>query len=95
MNTMKTITTEGNNLYSVVSEPGDATRYDYFVYHDYDDFCFMPRGSTFRFPQRLNCWETKDLSGDEIFEIAKRENCNVFTLKECMRTIVSLSEVER
>lgn len=79
-------------LYLVISEPGDATLYDYLVFRDGpDDFCFMPRRSTFRFPQRINWWEIErggEKWDEEIIEIiAKREHCNPYTVMECVRTM--------
>ena len=81
------------NIYHVVSEPGDATRYDYFVYRDGpDEFCFMPCRSTFRFPQRLNYYDFKDTGIDvnKDYSIGIEYNCNLYTLKECIRTMEEL-----
>ena len=99
----KTISTEGYNIFSVVSEPGDAARYDYFVYKDNDDFSFMPKGSPFRFPQRLNFHLTghladkkietcSDETSKEILELSIEHSCNPHTLLECIRTAVELWE---
>lgn len=83
---MKIITRTGD-VFIVRSEPGDATRYDYFVFRDGDDdFCFMPRKSAFRFPQRINYWEIAE-TDEKVDAIAKRENCNRYTVLECVRTI--------
>ena len=75
------------NLYCIVSEPGDATKYDYIVYKDYDYFCFMPRKSTFRFPQRLSWWDVEDIDDNELIKLAEKECCNPHTLTECIRTM--------
>ena len=80
------------NIYHVVSEPGDATRYDYFVYRDGpDEFCFMPCKSIFVFPQRLS-WYEIHLKEEELIRLAKFHACNVWTLKECIRTMEELHE---
>lgn len=78
------------SVFHIISEPGDATRYDYFVFRDGDDFCFMPRKSTFRFPQRINYWDIVEETKEIIQDISKRENCNPFTVSECIRTAKSL-----
>lgn len=87
---MKEIIIYGKKLFKVISEPGDATRYSYFVFCDYDDYCFMPCQNTFRYPQQLNYYAVKDLNEEEEIEIATKGYCNVFTLRECIRTIKEL-----
>ena len=75
----------------VVSEPGDATRYDYLVYRDGDEYSFAPVRSSFKFPAKLNYWHIKDLGGtpgDDLAELAKEHDCNPHTLKECIRYIL-------
>ena len=82
------------NLYHIISEPGDCTRYDYFVYRDgTDNFCFMPCKSTFRFPQRLNYYDAQDFKKDiDNSYKAVELGCNIWTLKECIRTMEELHE---
>ena len=89
------------NTFVIVSEPGDRTRYEYMVYRDGpDEFCFMPMKSTIRFPQRLNYYSVDNLPKNAtelneedtpgriaITELAKEEDCNVYTLMECIRTV--------
>lgn len=83
---MKSITEVKGGVYHIVSEPGDATRYDYFVARDGpDEFVFMPYRSTFRFPQRINYYERENLA-----PIAEQANCNIHTVAECVRTIEEL-----
>ena len=82
---MKQITKK--EVYHIVSEPGDATRYDYYMAQDYTDFSFMPANSTIQYPQRLSYWEVQDLTEEEIVEMANKHNCNPWTLKECVRSI--------
>ena len=84
---MKKITEVGTNMFHILSEPGDMTRYDYFCFVNYDEFCFMPCGSTFRFPQRLNRFDVKNLEDEELQKMAEEQFCNPCTLKECIRTI--------
>lgn len=90
------------NTFAIVREPGDGTRYEYMVHRDGpDEFCFMPMKSTFRFPQRLNYFDVKDIELDtskpiteveELFVLAHKENCNPYTLRECIRTVKILHE---
>jgi len=72
----------------IISEPGDGTRYDYIFLKVGDDFIFAPVYNTFRYPQRLNYWDVKDMDEEEILKLAKKENCNPWTLKECIRTTI-------
>lgn len=76
----------------IISEPGDATRYDYGVYQTGpDDFSFMPIGSTFVFPQRLNFYDVVDIvSVDQCSDKAKALGCNPYTLFECIRRVKEL-----
>jgi len=79
-------------VHHIVSEPGDATLYDYFVYEDYDEFSFMPCKSTFKFPQRLNYWDIKDINSiqDLIGDSDPDMDVNPHTIMECIRTIKEL-----
>jgi len=83
-----------NGLYHVTSEPGDCTLYDYIVYKDFDEFCFMPCGSSFKFPQRLHYYTHKDFTvlNEETVEMSEYLNCNPHTLMECVRTMIQLHE---
>jgi hypothetical protein len=82
------------NLYEIISEPGDCTRYNYFVWQFGDDFRFMSKTNTFNYPRNLNYWDIKDLTKEEIHELAKKENCNYHTLQECLRAIKELIKYE-
>ena len=90
---MKTITPIlSGEMYKVISEPGDATRYDYAVYQNKDDFCFMFLGNIFAYPQRLNYFKIKHFKEitNELVNLAKYHNCNPHTLLECIRTVKEL-----
>ena len=93
---MKDIKYIGQGLYHITSEPGDTTRYDYIVLKMEDEYCFMPRKSTFKFPQRLNYWNVRmgldNTRGQELMELANLNNCNIHTLMECVRTVIELQE---
>ena len=51
------------------------------------DFRFMPCRNTFRYPQSLNWWDAVSAGKDGIFSIAERENCNPYTVLECIRAM--------
>lgn len=70
----------------IVSEPGDLTRYDYIAIKYHEQFMFVPLRSPFRFPQSLST-HTKIKDVDKLKQISKEENCNPYTLKECLRTM--------
>ena len=72
-------------IFTITAEPGDMTRYEYIAYREGpDEFTFAPTHSTFRFPQRLNSWDCKDLNEDQLIAMAQKERCNPHTLKECV-----------
>lgn len=93
----------------VDSQPGDATKYSYFVYREgYDRFHFMPKNNTFKYPQRLSYFECKDMDtslrheqkeGHEedslLIELSEKHDCNPWTLKECIRTMKEIMEKEK
>ena len=90
---MKELTKISDTITHVVSEPGDGTRYNYYVYQDDDEFCFMPCLSTFRFPQRLVIWRgMPDFTSKELEKIARDEQCNFHTVRECVDTAKLLQE---
>lgn len=69
----------------IVSEPGDGTRYDYLCFRQHDVFYFFTYYNSFSYPQHIHKSETDEM------EIAKRWDCNPWTVKECLRTIKELS----
>jgi len=70
----------------VVSEPGDATRYDYHVYNEYDNYYFIGTGNTFNYPGMINKY-------DSIEEVIRdNPGVNEYTINECMRTIKELNK---
>lgn len=95
---------EVESCYHIISEPGDATRYDYYLHRDGpDEFTLAPGRSTFNFPARINYYtaltiielkEEKEVQGDGIRERAQQFNCNPFTLLEVCRTIKEIKENE-
>ena len=102
----RTIINIGNGVSMVSSEPGDMTRYDFFIYNDGNGlYNFMPRKSTFRFPQSISYWDVKDLfkggeSRTEIMEIfnnfinsnTEYKDINPWTLLECINTLNEIEE---
>jgi len=80
----------GINIYRVWSEPGDATRYEYFVIENGDDYFFTPIKMSFFYPQHLAFWDVKGWDGS--VEQAKQfsQGSNAYTVAECIRTIFEL-----
>ena len=79
----------------IISEPGDGTRYDYYMHQRGEDFMFMPNKSTLKFPQKISYWEIKDIETiDDIewYPISGKYDeyktgISPWTLLECIRTI--------
>ncbi len=73
----------------VISEPGDCTKYDYVYYRNDDDYFFMPIKYSFKYPQLINYWNIKNVTGinEIVANIAINYKCNPNTVMECIRTI--------
>lgn len=83
----------------VISEPGDATRYNYAYHKDDYVFYFMPIDNHFNYPQQIDYYEVKNVDTsnrnirrirDEdtiVITISERFNCNPCTVLECIRTM--------
>ncbi len=84
------------NSVHVISEPGDMTRYDYYIIVDGDDYIFFTVENTFNYPRKINYYEINDIdvsnkANDEKIALrAAREQCNPCTLKECIRSMQEL-----
>ena len=77
-----------DGIFLVDSQPGDATRYQFMIYCDGpDEYTIMPTRSTFKFPQRINWWDVKEITVDEAFEACKENRVNPHTLMEVVRII--------
>ena len=78
----------------VISEPGDATRYDFIMQKFGDDVKIMPCENTFMYPQTISKWDAKAIaqekepeSFDLCSEIADTYNCNPHTVMEVCKCI--------
>ena len=85
----------------IISEPGDATRYDYYVHKHWDDYYFFSVENTFNYPRRIcefdvpdydlhnSVVRAADLDGEypEIMGMAEEADCNPWTMIECLRTL--------
>jgi hypothetical protein len=87
--------------YHVISEPGDATRYDYYVVapdHHYGPYLFATDNNSFAYPARIYYQDVARAKVDpierdfspEILGIAQQFTCNPYTVAECVRTILEL-----
>ena len=90
METMKEVRT--SSVLHIISEPGDATHYDYIVHRiDQDEFTIAPARSTFKFPQRINYYTAMTLLETDDEEVWRKTaqdlDTNPFTLMEVCRTI--------
>ena len=84
------------NVFHIVSEPGDMTRYDYMINQNGpDDFTIAPVESTFAFPQRLDYHVAKNILDSDVkalWKKAEEMKVNPYTLKEVCGTIVEIKE---
>lgn len=90
------------NCVHVISEPGDATRYEFIAYRFGDEISIMPVNSSFKYPQRINIWAAKsviedissdiitDINGDIITDISEIFSCNPHTVLEVCKSIVAI-----
>lgn len=100
---MKKIRKVEDDIYHVVSEPGDATRYNYVAVRDGALWHFTAREGTISYPRTVDSYRTYEhydalaLAEDReqtvlssLLQIAEEQDTNPFTLAECMRTILAL-----
>lgn len=95
---------EDLTLTHVISEPGDATRYDFHYYQYYDEFFILPIKSSFEFPQKLNKYniikgvknfeENNDLC-DAADIILPKFKINPHTVVQTARAIYKISIKEK
>ena len=84
-------------LYRVISEPGDHTRYDYFINRQtYSVFLFMACKNTFMYPYKLTL-EQLDLldNGETLSSYAHEIGVNPFTIIECLMTMRDIMEGDK
>ena len=74
----------------IISEPGDATRYDYIIIKNGDNYLFVPYDNEFRYPSQINKFSAINADEEGIRNIADYYKCNYYTVKECIRTIIEL-----
>ena len=75
------------DVFHVVSEPGDATRYDYYIWFNYDEVNFISNKNNFKYPNKISKWSLiKEWEWDVIVDQSMKDNCNPHTMKECFRT---------
>lgn len=95
---MKEVNKISDYIYQILSEPGDATRYEYLMMPDGDGrYYFMPSKPSFMYPQYIELEEmdeyimVKQLSNIEgtdcIIKLAEKFNCNPYTVMECVRSM--------
>lgn len=83
-------------IFHVITEPGDATRYDFILVRRGDEFTIAPCRSTFKFPQSFNKWVIRNVGEDTVGEhdyIIRKSNeynCNPHTVKACIDVIRSI-----
>lgn len=77
-------------IFKVISEPGDMTRYDFLVIKNYDEYIIAPFESTFVFPQRLNIWDIKKGGDDYIESISSKYKCNWHTTNTVVQAILEI-----
>jgi len=98
---MREITRVTNLIFTVTSEPGDATRYSYLIYRDGPDiFNICARKNSFNYPRSLNFWDIKDMVtgvlyetfSEEFLKMAESFDCNPHSLRECILAILEICE---
>ena len=79
-----------SNLYHIVHEPGDMTRYDYFIYQSGDDFKFMSKNNVFAYPIQVNIRDTSNIESPEdckMYILGRTDisnDVNPYTLLQCI-----------
>lgn len=80
----------------IVSEPRDSTRYDYFIWINYDSIIFIPNESMMVLPQPISKGDLpKAIEVEDLIEKAKKEGCNPHTMKECYTSAAKVLRINR
>lgn len=90
---MKEVFTISDDLFRIISEPGDATRYDYIVFKTGDIYRFMSIANSFKYPRELGYWDVKNIEVVQDCISFAIEGVNPYTVLECVRTIKQLQEL--
>ncbi len=86
-------------MFRIDSQPGDATRYRFLVRRDYSLFWFYSDEDTsIKYPTYLKLDEIKDIdtsmtdeeSTKRIDAIATWNECNPWTIAECIRAVIAI-----
>ncbi len=84
------------NVFHIISEPGDKTRYDYLVHQvGPDDFTIAPAGGTLEYPQRLNYFDAVKILETDDVDLKFKEAWNgisPYTLKDACRTVMEIHD---
>jgi hypothetical protein len=67
---MKTVTKLFENVYHIISEPGDITHYDYIAYDDSGTFHFAAAHSALVYPHTLELFDVKHFDRMQVLEVA-------------------------
>lgn len=82
----------------VISEPGDATRYDYIIHMDGPYQCtFAPARSTFPYPRRMDkaeAVELADINSEYNKVYSEKNRCNRHTTMECARAVMEIFQMK-
>ncbi len=78
-------------IWHIVSEPGDMTRYDYYVIMNFQEFSFVRRNNNFEYPKTINVELAKAyIQENNSCYLKGYGNCNSHTIKECCSAIIEL-----
>jgi len=86
------------DIWVVISEPGDGTKYEYLVYYNGYEFFFMNRVDSFSYPKVIKNYAIEragDVSvhavqygktSQAFKQLQRADGANPFTVAECIRT---------
>jgi hypothetical protein len=87
---MFSVNREMLNCHHVISEPGDMTRYDFYIVTYYNDSYFFSMKNTFTYPQKINHYDIMAMSREGhpfIIKLADKYKCNPNTVLACVNAV--------
>lgn len=78
----------------IESQPGDGTRYGFTLTHskEWESWFIGPFQSDLKYPCTITQFELDYISQEQVFDIAKRFECNPWTVAEVVRAIHELED---
>ena len=78
--------------WEVEYEPGDCTRYSFYIVSDRYVYHILANNSTFNLPTPIPAYKVTDYTEEELIEEGKIYNCNPCTFKAVIDVLKKIKE---